>query len=147
MIWRLRAGTVGNSYMGMLSCSTAQVPGNWIGWSKTLPFSGFFQVLCFFRYLLPTPYLVHRDTLLLSKVSKTLGVSLSVHLLSTGVMVLMGLRGCLWQSVFTGRVHSAPAKNIFPLCFPPAWASVTVKTEVRYFPLPASTIPEDQDPA
>jgi hypothetical protein len=47
----------------------------------------------FLKYPLLTPYLVYRDTILLSKVAKTSGVSPSAQLLSTGVTVLMGLEG------------------------------------------------------
>lgn len=81
--------------MGMLLCNTPRVPSNSILRSKTLPHSGSFPVL-HFKYL--THPLVHRNTILLSKVAKASAVSPSVQCLSTGVMVLMGLgEGCLWQ--------------------------------------------------
>lgn len=49
-----------------------------------------------FKYL--THPLVHRNTILLSKVAKASVLSSSVQCLSFGVTVLMGLgEGCLWQ--------------------------------------------------
>lgn len=140
VIWRLRAGTVGKSYMGMLLCNT---PGCHptqsldVKLSHTLVPSQYFT----FKYL--THPLVHRNTILLSKVAKASVVSPSVQCLSIGVMVLMGLgvgvfgnQSLYWQD----PLHSSQEHFSF-LPFSPAWANVTVKTGVGYFLSSASTIP------
>lgn len=88
----------------------------------------------------PTHALMSRNTILLSNVARRSAVLLSVQYCSVqchGVNRPLGdASGKFGASTrFTGTILSTPASNIFFPSFLSCWVSITVKTEVGYFPL------------